>query len=90
MKKFLLKYSVYRQVHRLAALTHYSLKEVYGCRLPIIMANSKPSPLHLKWKNQTLRRLHDLLKNVIDNLGGTITEIIIDELKRIHSIQRLN
>ena len=60
------------------------LKEVYGVRrLPIIIGQFEAQSIALEMEGIKPPRplTHDLLKNVIDNLGGTITEIIIDELK---------
>ena len=60
------------------------LKEVYGVRrLPIIIGQFEAQSIALELEGIKPPRplTHDLLKNVIDNLGGTITEIIIDELK---------
>lgn len=60
------------------------LKEVYGVRrLPIIIGQFEAQSIALEIEGIKPPRplTHDLLKNVIDNLGGTITEIIIDELK---------
>lgn len=60
------------------------LKEVYGVRrLPIIIGQFEAQSIALEMEGIKPPRplTHDLLKNVIDNLGGTITEIVIDELK---------
>jgi len=60
------------------------LKEVYGLRrLPIIIGQFEAQSIALEIEGIKPPRplTHDLLKNVIDNLGGSITEIIIDELK---------
>ncbi len=60
------------------------LKEVYGVRrLPIIIGQFEAQSIALEIEGIKPPRplTHDLLKNVIDNLGGTIIEIIIDELK---------
>jgi len=60
------------------------LKEIYGVRrLPIIIGQFEAQSIALEIEGIKPPRplTHDLLKNVIDNLGGTITEIIIDELK---------
>jgi uncharacterized protein len=60
------------------------LKEVYGLRrLPIIIGQFEAQSIALEIEGIKPPRplTHDLLKNVIDNLGGSISEIIIDELK---------
>ena len=60
------------------------LKEVYGVRrLPIIIGQFEAQSIALEMEGIKPPRplTHDLLKNIIDNLGGTITEIVIDELK---------
>jgi bifunctional DNase/RNase len=60
------------------------LKEVYGLRrLPIIIGQFEAQSIALEIEGIKPPRplTHDLLKNVIDNLGGSIAEIIIDELK---------
>ncbi|MBA4406435.1 hypothetical protein C0389_04090 [bacterium] len=60
------------------------LKEVYGVRrLPIIIGQFEAQSIALEMEGIKPPRplTHDLLKSVIDTLGGTITEIIIDELK---------
>jgi uncharacterized protein len=60
------------------------LKEVYGVRrLPIIIGQFEAQSIALEMEGIKPPRplTHDLLKNVIENLGGTIAEIIIDELK---------
>ncbi|MCX6170921.1 MAG: bifunctional nuclease family protein [Ignavibacteriales bacterium] len=60
------------------------LKEIYGVRrLPIIIGQFEAQSIALEMEGIKPPRplTHDLLKNVIDNLGGTISEIIIDELK---------
>ncbi len=60
------------------------LKEVYGIRrLPIIIGSFEAQSIALEMEGIKAPRplTHDLLKNVIEHLGGTVTEIIIDELK---------
>lgn len=60
------------------------LKEVYGIRrLPIIIGQFEAQSIALEMEGIKPPRplTHDLLKHVIDNLGATISEIIIDELK---------
>lgn len=60
------------------------LKEVYGIRrLPIIIGSFEAQSIALEMEGIKPPRplTHDLLKSIIDNLGGTISEIIIDELK---------
>jgi uncharacterized protein len=60
------------------------LKEVYGVRrLPIIIGQFEAQSIALEMEGIKPPRplTHDLLKSVIDNLGASITEIIINELK---------
>ena len=60
------------------------LKEIYGVRrLPIIIGQFEAQSIALEMEGIKPPRplTHDLLRNVIENLGGTITEIIINELK---------
>ncbi len=60
------------------------LKELYGVRrLPIIIGQFEAQSIALEMEGIKPPRplTHDLLKTIIDNLGGTVTEIIIDELK---------
>ena len=60
------------------------LKEIYGVRrLPIIIGSFEAQSIALEMESIKPPRplTHDLLKNVIDNLGGTVVEIVIDELK---------
>ena len=60
------------------------LKETYGTRrLPIIIGQFEAQSIALEMEGIKPPRplTHDLLKNVIENLGGTISEIIIDELR---------
>jgi len=60
------------------------LKESYGVRrLPIIIGQFEAQSIALEMEGIKPPRplTHDLLKNVIENLGGTISEIIIDELR---------
>lgn len=60
------------------------LKEVYGVRrLPIIIGAFEAQAIALEIEGIKPPRplTHDLLKNVIDNLGASIQEILIDELR---------
>lgn len=60
------------------------LKETYGIRrLPIIIGQFEAQSIALEMEGIKPPRplTHDLLRNVIENLGGTISEIIIDELR---------
>jgi hypothetical protein len=60
------------------------LKEVYGSRrLPIIIGSFEAQSIALEIENIKPPRplTHDLLANVIENLGGTVVEVIIDELR---------
>lgn len=60
------------------------LKEIYGVRrLPIIIGQFEAQSIALEIEGIKPPRplTHDLLKNVIENLGGTISEIIINELR---------
>ncbi len=60
------------------------LKEVYGARrLPIIIGAFEAQSIALEMEGIKPPRplTHDLLKNLIDNLGATIIEVVIDELK---------
>lgn len=60
------------------------LKEVFGVRrLPIIIGQYEAQSIALEMEGIKPPRplTHDLLKNVIDNLGATINEIIINELR---------
>lgn len=60
------------------------LKENSGNRrLPIIIGAFEAQAIALEIEGIKPPRplTHDLLKNIIDNLGGTIIEIIIDELR---------
>jgi bifunctional DNase/RNase len=60
------------------------LKEVNGNRrLPIIIGSFEAQAIALEIDGYKPQRplTHDLLKNVIDSLGGSIIEVIIDELK---------
>jgi bifunctional DNase/RNase len=60
------------------------LKEVYGVRrLPIIIGSFEAQSIALEMESIKPPRplTHDLLRNVIDNLGGTVVEVVIDELK---------
>ncbi|MDF1611104.1 MAG: bifunctional nuclease family protein [Stygiobacter sp.] len=60
------------------------LKEVYGSRrLPIIIGSFEAQSIALEMENIKPPRplTHDLLANVIENLGATVVEVIIDELR---------
>lgn len=60
------------------------LKETYGVRrLPIIIGSFEAQSIALELEGIKPPRplTHDLLKNMIDHLGGTIAEVIIDELR---------
>ena len=60
------------------------LKEVYGMRrLPIIIGTFEAQAIALEIEGIKPPRplTHDLVKNLIDNLGAAVTEILIDELK---------
>ncbi len=60
------------------------LKETYGVRrLPIIIGSFEAQSIALEIEGIKPPRplTHDLMKNLIDNLGGTVNEIVIDELK---------
>ena len=60
------------------------LKEVNGNRrLPIIIGAFEAQAIALEIEGIKPPRplTHDLLKNLIDNLGATVLEVVIDELK---------
>ncbi len=60
------------------------LKEINGNRrLPIIIGQTEAQAIALEIEGfKPLRPLtHDLMKQVIDNLGATVLEIIVDELR---------
>ncbi len=60
------------------------LKETYGVRrLPIIIGSFEAQSIALEMEGIKPPRplTHDLLKNVIDHLGATVSEVIIDELR---------
>lgn len=60
------------------------LKEIYGVRrLPIIIGSFEAQSIALEMESIKPPRplTHDLLRNVIENLGGTVVEVVIDELK---------
>lgn len=60
------------------------LKEIYGVRrLPIIIGSFEAQSIALEMEGIKPPRplTHDLLKNVIDILGGSVSEVIIDELR---------
>ncbi len=59
------------------------LKESFGVRrLPIIIGSFEAQSIALEIEGIKPPRplTHDLLKNMVDNLGGTIKEVLIDEL----------
>lgn len=59
------------------------LKESFGMRrLPIIIGSFEAQSIALEIEGIKPPRplTHDLLKNMVDNLGGTVKEIFIDEL----------
>lgn len=60
------------------------LKEVYGNRrLPIIIGAFEAQAIALEIEGIKPPRplTHDLLKNIIDNLGASVQEVVIDELR---------
>ncbi len=60
------------------------LKEVYGVRrLPIIIGGFEAQSIALELEGIKPPRplTHDLMKSLIDNLGATVQEVIISELK---------
>lgn len=60
------------------------LKELYGVRrLPIIIGAFEAQAIALEIEGIKPPRplTHDLLKNIIDNLGASIQEVLIDELR---------
>ncbi len=60
------------------------LREVYGKRrLPIIIGQFEAQAIALELEGITPPRplTHDLLKTLVDNLGATVTEVLIDELR---------
>ena len=60
------------------------LKEVGGSRrLPIIIGAFEAQAIALEIEGIKPPRplTHDLLKNIVDNLGATVIEIIVDELR---------
>ncbi len=60
------------------------LKEVYGIRrLPIIIGGFEAQSIALELEGIKPPRplTHDLMKSLIDNLGATVQEVIINELK---------
>lgn len=60
------------------------LKEVFGSRrLPIIIGQSEAQAIALELEGIKPPRplSHDLMKNIIDNLGGTLLQIFINELR---------
>ena len=60
------------------------LKETYGSRrLPIIIGSFEAQSIALEIEGIKPPRplTHDLMKNLVDDLGGTVNEIFIDELR---------
>lgn len=60
------------------------LREVYGKRrLPIIIGAFEAQAIALELEGISPPRplTHDLLKSIVDNVGATVTEVIIDELR---------
>lgn len=60
------------------------LREIYGKRrLPIIIGafEAQAIALELEGINPPRPLTHDLLKSIIENVGATMTEIVIDELR---------
>jgi bifunctional DNase/RNase len=60
------------------------LKEMFGSRrLPIIIGSYEAQAIALEMEGIKPPRplTHDLLKNMIDNLGATIQEVIVDDLR---------
>lgn len=60
------------------------LKESYGVRrLPIIIGSFEAQSIALEIEGIKPPRplTHDLMKNLVDDLGGTVLEIYIDELR---------
>lgn len=60
------------------------LREVYGKRrLPIIIGAFEAQAIALELEGISPPRplTHDLLKSIIDNVGATVQEIVIDELR---------
>ncbi|WP_337865305.1 bifunctional nuclease domain-containing protein [Ignavibacterium sp.] len=60
------------------------LKEIDGNRrLPIIIGQFEAQAIALEMEGIKPPRplTHDLLKNLIDNLGGTVVEVVVNELR---------
>lgn len=60
------------------------LREIYGKRrLPIIIGQFEAQAIALELEGISPPRplTHDLLKTLVDNLGATVIEILIDELR---------
>ena len=69
------------------------LKETYGTRrLPIIIGAFEAQAITLEIEGIKPPRplTHDLLKTFIDNLGGTVNEVIISELKENTFYAKIN
>lgn len=60
------------------------LKEVFGPRrLPIIIGSFEAQSIALEMEQIKPPRplSHDLMKSIVDHMGGTVNEIVIDQLK---------
>jgi len=60
------------------------LKELFGTRrLPIIIGQAEAQAIALELEGIKPPRplSHDLMKNIIDNLGGTVLQVVISELR---------
>lgn len=60
------------------------LKEIYGSRrLPIIIGQAEAQAIALELEGIKPPRplSHDLMKSIIDNLGGTLLRVLINELR---------
>lgn len=69
------------------------LKEIYGTRrLPIIIGAFEAQSIALEMEGIKPPRplTHDLLKNLIENLGASVLEVIIDELKENTFYAKIN
>ncbi len=69
------------------------LRETYGKRrLPIIIGQFEAQAIALELEGISPPRplTHDLLKTLVDNLGATVTEITIDELRENTFYSKIN
>jgi bifunctional DNase/RNase len=69
------------------------LREIYGKRrLPIIIGQFEAQAIALELEGITPPRplTHDLLKTLIDNLGATVTDILINELRDNTFFSKIN